>query len=146
VAYLLARRAGLFNILNELGKFGSVELGKVAVTSGCDLPVEYIFHAAAGEVKSDGEYFATNDTVFNAVQDILEKAKVLDVTSIWCPLLAAGRGGLKPTESLNTICNSINQASEDLNVCFNIVIWWKDLEESEIRSIVNETLTGWMFE
>ena len=53
-ALALVLKAGPQVVLNELSKFSSVTQCQIVVTSGGDLPVHYIYHAAATRLNPDG--------------------------------------------------------------------------------------------
>ena len=64
-------KAGTHGLLNELGKLAPIPQREVAVTSGGNLPVQYIIHAAAISIGPDANYAVTADDVRD------EKVKVL---------------------------------------------------------------------
>jgi O-acetyl-ADP-ribose deacetylase (regulator of RNase III)/NAD-dependent SIR2 family protein deacetylase len=100
VAESLMAKAGKQFILNELAKFTPIEQGTVAVTSAGNLPVHYVFHAAAIKVERDATYTVSKDSVYNATFAALEKAAALDIGALWIPLMGAGLAGLQPEQSL----------------------------------------------
>src|SRR5439155_637028 len=63
VAYQLLSKAGPELVLNELAKFAPIPKGTVAVTSGGNLPVHYIFHAAALEIGEGATYSVSKEDV-----------------------------------------------------------------------------------
>jgi O-acetyl-ADP-ribose deacetylase (regulator of RNase III)/NAD-dependent SIR2 family protein deacetylase len=108
VARGLLRKAGHHMILNELQKFiPPIPHCTVAVTSGGNLPLNYIFHAASMEIDQDGAYGVTEENVGDTMRDVLNKAAALNVEAIWTPLLGAGVGPLLPTQSLRAILDAI---------------------------------------
>lgn len=108
VARGLLNKAGHHLILNELQKFSPpIEHCTVAVTSGGNLPVNYIFHAASMKVDQDGEPSVSEENVFDTMRDVLEKARALKVGAIWTPLLGTGVGPLGATQSLKAILDAV---------------------------------------
>lgn len=107
VAVRLLEKAGPLFMLNELAKFAPIERGTVAVTSGGNLPVHHIFHAASIEIENDGNYTASEENVYNTMTEILKKAVALGVGALWVPLLGAGVASLSPRQSLDGILHAI---------------------------------------
>ena len=107
VALSLLSAAGPQMILNELSKLAPIEHGEVAVTSGGNLPVQFIFHAAAIQVGEDAEYSVAQGDVTRAVAAALACVRALGVETIFVPLLGAGVGPLTPQESLVGILTGI---------------------------------------
>jgi O-acetyl-ADP-ribose deacetylase len=107
VALTLADKAGLRTTLNELSKLAPISHGTAAVTSGGNLPVHYVVHAAALEIDVDGNYHVSTETVESAVRDCLAKAASLGVERILFPLLGAGVARLSPEESLEAIVRAV---------------------------------------
>jgi O-acetyl-ADP-ribose deacetylase (regulator of RNase III) len=139
VAYLLLERAGKYSILNELSKFPSpIEHGKIIVTSGGNLPVHYIFHAAAVEITKDATYSVSKQDVCRTMTEVLEKAKALGVGALWVPLMAAGVASLGPTQSLEGILEAIaGWKAGEHEIKINIAIY----KEGELaRNVVRQHL------
>jgi O-acetyl-ADP-ribose deacetylase (regulator of RNase III) len=107
VAYRLLEKAGSFFVLNELAKFAPIEQGAVAITSGGNLPVHYIFHAASIEIENTGNYAVSEDDVRITMEAILEKAATLKVGVLWVPLLGSGVATLGPRQSLDGILRAV---------------------------------------
>jgi O-acetyl-ADP-ribose deacetylase (regulator of RNase III) len=107
VAYQLLEEAGPDVILIELAKFSPVPQRSVAVTSGGNLPVHYIFHAAALQIEEDAAYSVSPDDVEAAVADILRKASVLEIDALWIPLIGAGVASLEPLQSFEAILRGL---------------------------------------
>jgi O-acetyl-ADP-ribose deacetylase (regulator of RNase III) len=121
VALSILSAAGSKFLLNELGKLAPIPRGTVAVTSGGSLPLQYIFHAAALEIDTQGEYLVDAESVRSVVRDVLLKAKNLGLTSVFLPLIGAGIAGLSPEESLTAILH-VADDYRDLTGDFRIVI------------------------
>jgi O-acetyl-ADP-ribose deacetylase (regulator of RNase III) len=100
VAYQLLAKAGSEAILNELAKFGPIAQGTVAVTSAGALPVHYIIHAAALEIREDASYAVSGEAVRATMLSILDAAAALRVGCTFVPLLGAGVASLEALESL----------------------------------------------
>jgi O-acetyl-ADP-ribose deacetylase (regulator of RNase III)/NAD-dependent SIR2 family protein deacetylase len=78
VAEGLLDKCGRQFMLNELAKFGvPVDEGTVAVTSGGNLPVHYLFHAAAITVEKQGSYSVSKQSVYKSMMSALRKAAAL---------------------------------------------------------------------
>lgn len=110
VAEILLRKAGTQFILNEMVKLSPVKQEAIAVTSAGNLPLHYIFHAAAievAEVNKGVSYSVSEKSVYNTVVNILNKALALEVGYIWLPLLATGVAGLKFKQSLDNVVSAI---------------------------------------
>lgn len=112
VALALLRKAGQHTILNELSKFSKVEQGNVVVTSGGELPVNYIFHAAATQLAPDGTSKVTSNDIFKTMNSVFEAALSLQVTQIFVPLIGSGEG-VRPVESLEAIVRAVKLFGAD---------------------------------
>jgi len=112
VALALLRKAGQHTILNELSKFSKVEQGNVVVTSGGELPVNYIFHAAATQLAPDGASKVSPGDIFKTMNSVFEAALSLQVTQIFVPLIGSGEG-IRPVESLEAILRAVKQFDAD---------------------------------
>lgn len=84
------RKAGGSKIQEECEKLGNIGLGEVAVTSGGNLKVRYILHAATLSLGT----WATYNSVKKALHNSLEMAEQLKLSTIAIPALGAGIGGL----------------------------------------------------
>jgi O-acetyl-ADP-ribose deacetylase (regulator of RNase III)/NAD-dependent SIR2 family protein deacetylase len=102
-ALALLKKAGSHVILNELSKFHSIQQRDVVITSGGELPLQYIFHGAATKLNKDGSSVVTPSDVTATMQAALNAAVVLRVDSIFVPLIATGLEGMKSEESLDAI-------------------------------------------
>jgi O-acetyl-ADP-ribose deacetylase len=112
VALSLLTAAGAKFMLNEVGKLSPIPHGAVAVTSGGNLPVHYVLHAAALDIDHDGNYLVTVESVRSAMQDALRKAAALGIQSVLTPLLGAGLAGLSPSDSLRVILEVIRDSPD----------------------------------
>lgn len=130
VAYGLLRKAGPELLLPELGKLARspVAQGDVVVTSGGNLPLHYVFHAAAAKINVDGTSTVTAADVTRTVTNVLRLAQALDVTVVWLPLLGSGTAGFHRPDSLRSTLQAIAAWPGDLNVLINVTI----LEEAEL--------------
>ena len=86
VALALLKKAGQHQILNELSKFQRVRHKEVVVTSGGELPANYIFHAAATNLDCDGNSSVTACDVCETMQQALRMAMALEVRLLFLPL------------------------------------------------------------
>lgn len=137
VALALAEKAGRRMILNELGKHAPIPHGTAIVTSAGDLPLRYIFHAAALKIDADGQYHVAPDDVRGAVEDAVAKAAALDVDLLLVPLLGAGVAGLSPAESLAAIVGVAFENSLANAPSITIVILdERTLSEADVRDTV----------
>jgi O-acetyl-ADP-ribose deacetylase len=121
VANAIVQSAGRQYILNEMAKLAPIRHGTVAVTSGGNLPVAYIFHAAALEIAPNGDYLVTPGMVREVILDVLAKAQELGVACIFVPLVAAGLAGLSASDSLAAILQACKEC-KDLSDNFQVVI------------------------
>jgi O-acetyl-ADP-ribose deacetylase (regulator of RNase III)/NAD-dependent SIR2 family protein deacetylase len=102
-ALALALKAGQHMILNELSKFSKVDQRNIVVTSGGNLPVHYIYHAAATRLDHDGSSHISTDDIGAAVSNALRMAVVQDVGTVFTPLIGSGAEGIDPVKSLDAI-------------------------------------------
>ena len=104
VAGALRREAG--DELNEAAMAkGPVQLGDVAVTDAFELDAEYITHAAALPHYGSGQ--ATEESIRAAVQNTLDVAKELDLSTIVLPALGCGVAGFDLVEGAKIIAEEI---------------------------------------
>jgi O-acetyl-ADP-ribose deacetylase (regulator of RNase III) len=98
-------------MLNELSKFvpGPRPQGSITVTSGGDLPVHFVFHAAAIELREGGIYAVSKKSVCESVSAALKCATALNVGVLWVPLLGTGAAGLKAKESFDGILEAVRK-------------------------------------
>jgi O-acetyl-ADP-ribose deacetylase (regulator of RNase III) len=112
VAYALLEKAGHRMILNELSKLAPIRHREVAVTSGGDLPVHFILHAAALKIEPDASYTVSQDDVLETMAAVLACVAPLGIEVLFVPLLAAGVGPLSPRQSVDAILQAIGQRDE----------------------------------
>lgn len=103
VALALILKAGLPFVLNELAKFSKVPQRQVVATSGGDLPVHYIYHAAATQLETDGSSHISTEDIAESVGNALDLAVAQGIDTIFAPLIGAGTEGIQPTLSLGAI-------------------------------------------
>lgn len=137
VAEALMIKGGRQFILNELAKFEKMEQGRVAVTSGGNLPVHYIFHAAALKVE-DGSPAVPKEAVHTAVLDALRKADALGVGALWVPLIGTGTGKLSARESLKGILEAIHDwtPSGVMKILMIFIYDFKTLEKHAVDEAI----------
>lgn len=138
VALALAEKAGRRMILNELGKYAPIDRGTAVATGAGDLPVHYIFHAAALEIEVDGQYRVAPDDVRRAIADVVCKAAALGVDVLLVPLLGAGVAGLSPAESLAAIAGvalADGQASHSPSITI-VIFDERTLSQVDVRDAV----------
>lgn len=142
VAYTLLNKAGKYNILNELAKLSPIEQGAVAVTSGGNLPVHYIFHAAAIKIEEDAKYSVTKASVRKTMTAALEKALALEVSTLLVPLMGSGVAGLSHAQSLAAILKAVHKWNkEDYKMTIIIVIYMeKHLPRHAVEQCAKRTL------
>jgi len=101
---LLARGGGVIQQeCDELvRKEGPIEVGGAAITSGGNLPVRYIIHAAAM-----GDLPVTPESIRNATRRALEIAVEYGVESIAFPVLGTGVGGYPFVESARIMVEEV---------------------------------------
>jgi O-acetyl-ADP-ribose deacetylase (regulator of RNase III)/NAD-dependent SIR2 family protein deacetylase len=143
VALGLLEKAGGEYILNELAKLAPIEHGDAAVTSGGNLPVHYILHAAALKIGADAHYSVSREDVSRTMKAVLELATVLEVGALWVPLMGTGVASLGQSQSLRGILEAIAQAKasrrRDMTV---IVVIYKENEfhRNEVLRCVRSAL------
>jgi O-acetyl-ADP-ribose deacetylase (regulator of RNase III) len=94
VAYGILKKAGAQVLLNELGKLGPIPQREVAVTSGGNLPIQYVIHAAAISIGPDAKYDVTAEDVLETIEAALRVAAALHVEMLLIP-----PGGRRPRSS-----------------------------------------------
>ncbi|HKG11712.1 MAG TPA: macro domain-containing protein [Pyrinomonadaceae bacterium] len=144
VAYLILERAGKYAILNELSKFPSpIKHGRLVVTSGGNLPVHYIFHAAAIEITRQGKYIVTRQDVRKTMTEVLERAKGLGVGAVWVPLMGAGVGSLGPRQSFEGILEAIGGWKPGGHeIIINVAIYKeRELPRNVVRQLLQQKLS-----
>ncbi|NND73574.1 MAG: hypothetical protein HKN44_01070 [Ilumatobacter sp.] len=114
VALRLLTKAGPRFLLNELSKLGPIDQGSCAVTSAGNLPIHYVFHAAALQIGRSGEYEITPHDVRCSVSDALRCAEALRVGALWIPLLGAGVATVPQEESFKAIVSAIAESETTL--------------------------------
>ena len=108
-ALALVLKAGSHTILNELAKFSTVPQRQIMVTSGGDLPVHYIYHAAATRLDPDGSSHISPEDVAGAVGNALDMALVQEVGTVFSPLIGSGTEGMDAKLSLKAIVGAAGQ-------------------------------------
>jgi O-acetyl-ADP-ribose deacetylase (regulator of RNase III) len=91
-----------------VAKFSPIRQGEVAVTSAGNLPVHYVFHAAAIEVQ-ETSYAVSKQSVSASVSAALAKAEALHVGALWIPLMGTGSAGLQASDSMDGILEAIRE-------------------------------------
>jgi O-acetyl-ADP-ribose deacetylase (regulator of RNase III) len=139
VALRLLNKAGAPFVLNELSKFAPIVHGTVAVTSGGNLPLHYIFHAASIEIQADGSYRVSEEDVCTTMAAILSKTTALGVGALWVPLLGAGVASLKARQSLNGILRALT-AWQGRLILLIFVYQEKEFARPELRECLESNL------
>lgn len=158
LAEILLDKAGSQRMLYEIAKFSPIQHGAVAVTSAGNLPVHYIFHAAAVKINPDGTpSFQSNDTtnhpilngipekngVLQATMTVLVKAYYLNVSAIWLPLMGTGTGGLDYKQSLASSLKAIKYWEADIKTDLLVQIFIfkeRSLPRHEVHDQLEEVL------
>ena len=117
VALALLHKAGQQIVLNELSKFPHVNHRDVVVTSGGELPVNYIFHCAATALDRDGKSSITPADIEATLGTALHLATELGVGCIFLPLIGAGTEGMDPGESLDAILRALKAFAASAPAC-----------------------------
>ena len=107
VALRLLTKAGPRQLLNELSKLSPISHGTCAVTSGGDLPFQYLIHAAALQIGQNGEYNIGPESIRSAIADSIRLADSLGVAELWIPLLGTGVANVPADQSLAAILGAI---------------------------------------
>ncbi|MFN7931003.1 MAG: macro domain-containing protein [Blastocatellia bacterium] len=144
VAESFLEKAGQRFILNEVAKFSPIPLGAVAVTSAGNLPVQYIFHAAAIQVERNASYTVSRQSVYTATLAALHKASALEVGALWVPLMGTGVAGLPAKESLEGILEAIakwEQTNSLPNMILIFIYKHTILETHDVYKLMKAKLT-----
>jgi O-acetyl-ADP-ribose deacetylase (regulator of RNase III) len=144
VSLALADKAGKQGMLNELSKLSPIDLYEVAITSGGDLPVSYVLHAAATEIRKDGTSHISPFCIGETFANALESAKFLSLRLIFTPLLGTGTEEMPVTDSLDAFLGALSRfaaANPAYPLTLALVIREeKTLGRSEMRSCLERTL------
>jgi O-acetyl-ADP-ribose deacetylase (regulator of RNase III) len=148
VAYGLLREAGRYTVLNELAKLSPIGHTRVAVTSGGNLPVQYILHAACLRIEKDGTYVVSQESVRRTMQTVIRMATALDLDIVWVPLMGAGLGKVDPKQSLEGILQAVAAMGGRARPLTIVVVVYreKELTRTEARRILRRSLTDFTFE
>lgn len=128
VAAGLLHKAGPYELLNELQKFSPIEHDTVAVTSGGNLPVHYIFHAAAVEIQKNGDPGVSEVDVCTTMKEVLNKATALGVGAVWVPLMGTGLGPLSAKQSLTAILKAIVEWDNQMHKIIITIVLYEERE------------------
>jgi O-acetyl-ADP-ribose deacetylase (regulator of RNase III) len=144
VAFALLAKAGPRIILNELSKLSPIGHCDVAVTSGGNLPVHYILHAAAIRIESDATYSVTERDVSKTFTAALECAAALGVEVILAPLIAAGVGPLTPAQSFAAIIRAFSAWDSQVRPLRLVIVIYKEslLPRADVESTLRRELSG----
>src|SRR5260370_2486105 len=112
VALALLEKAGQHQTLNELSKFQRVRHKEVVVTSGGELPVNYIFHAAATDLDHDGKSSITTADIEETMGKALKIAVALEVKAVFLPLVGAGLEAINPEASFAAMLAAVRAFAE----------------------------------
>jgi O-acetyl-ADP-ribose deacetylase len=142
VALRLLNKASPQYVLNELSKLGTIRHGTCAVTSAGNLPVHYIMHAAALQIRPDGSYDIDINRIEETVRHVLSCSESLGVAALWIPLLGAGVADVPSHESFRAILSAIIDSVTILDRrCLSVVVFDESrLAKEQARSIMNEVL------
>jgi O-acetyl-ADP-ribose deacetylase (regulator of RNase III) len=146
VALMLLRKAGAHQLLQEIGKFGAISQREAVATSGGDLPVHYILHAAATRLKANGESSITSEDIEATAVACFQLARGLGVVTTFWPLLGAGTEGFERDQSLVAMLRAFAAGAPVDASQFEMVIVIRDestLEPSAILSRARAELGGW---
>ena len=144
VARAILEQAGPQIVLQELAKFDTVPHRAVLATSGGNLAVHYILHAAAVFVKADGTYALSEEDVQQTFEAVLRLSTALGVECIFAPLIGSGSGGIDSTHSLVAILRALRKDRESNDVQpLRLVIVVRDegmLARAEFRQVLQAQL------
>ena len=145
VAFALLAKAGPRIILNELSKLSPIGHCDVVATSGGNLPVHYIFHAAAIRIEADATYSVTERDVSTTFTAALECAAALGVEVIFAPLIAAGVGPLTPAQSFAAIISAFSAWDGQVRPMTVVIVIYKEslLPRADVESTLRRELSGY---
>jgi O-acetyl-ADP-ribose deacetylase len=106
-ALAIANAAGYRRMVHDVSKLAPIALGEVAVTTAGNLPVEYILHGASIEIVEEGPK-RSPESIRKTVTSALKQCSALEIDAMFVPLLAAGTGGVSPTQSVAEIFAAIS--------------------------------------
>ncbi|MFN0051550.1 MAG: SIR2 family protein [Planctomycetales bacterium] len=143
-ALALLNKGGLHGLLHELSKFGKVAQREVVVTSGGDLPVHYLLHAATTQLKLDGTSTVMCEDVTQTLRTALVMATHLGVSVVFTPLIAAGTEAMPAIDSLTSVLLAMADFPQ-ANVVgeFRLVIVIRDeatLARADVERCLEQTL------
>jgi O-acetyl-ADP-ribose deacetylase (regulator of RNase III) len=144
VAYKLLHKAGDY-ILNDLAKLQPIEHTSVATTAGGDLPVHYIFHAAALRIDESGNYIVNQANVSATVTAVLQLSQALAIGALWIPLIGAGTAGLEAATSLRSILECVREWRPPHPATVHIVIYSDSILTRTIAQRLARQVLGKMY-
>ncbi len=104
VAGALSQAAGPM-LQEEALSYSPVDVGSAVVTDAYDLPYSHIVHAASMPHHGTGE--STPSSIFKSTRNALQEADALGVTSVVCPAVGCGLGGVPLSIGLEKIIQAV---------------------------------------
>lgn len=101
------KKAGGKEIEKEALKFAPAKLSEVVVTRAGKLKAKYVFHAAAQP--HYGDFKATEQSVRDAVKNVLKKAEELKCKSIALPAIGCGIADLEIEKGAKAILRELKK-------------------------------------
>jgi O-acetyl-ADP-ribose deacetylase (regulator of RNase III) len=145
-ALALLDKAGKTQLLSEMGKVPTVKQRDVVVTSGFNLPVNYIFHAATLKLNPDGSSNITIEDVQATMSNALRTASALSVGVLFAPLLGSGMAAMPTERSLTALLTAYADfisVKPRVPLSLVVVIFQEaDLSRKEAQEILVKALPG----
>lgn len=129
------RKRGGNSIQEECNKIGKIPLGEAVVTSGGNLKVKYVIHAAAMGFDEP----CTEESLKNATLNALKRAKEKKLKDVAIPAIGMGIAGFPLNEGskimLNTIKGFLDENDHPENV---FLILYDDMTLETFKRVYNE--------
>jgi O-acetyl-ADP-ribose deacetylase (regulator of RNase III) len=119
VSAVIAKLAGA-KIRDEITSDGPLPVGSLAITSGGNLAVRYIFHAVT--VDWVNQVMPTERTIRQLLREILSRCEALRIARIAIPALATGAAGLSPTVSATIIARTLHEHALNPTVLQSVIL------------------------
>lgn len=100
--------AGARKLQKACNEMAPIATGEAVITSGYNLPAEYIIHAV-GPIYDPRNPKKSKEELWSAYMSSLKLAKLMGLNSIAFPLISSGIYGYPPKEALKVAKDTINE-------------------------------------